>query len=831
MQQLSITRAGFLLAAVMGGWAPASQIGGSPAATAAGDLANQPQLPQSAGNTVHDVGARPAEPRLVRSAHFVFCTDLTEREWVDLRNRLERMTANLERFLGRRLAGMVEGFVVKDLATFPVERIDDPMGIEKIRRGEGVCVSSTLGRQRRAVLYACGDTGVVQHECVHGLCHLAFGSTGPTWLAEGLAELGSYWRENDPSVALPQPVVAYLQTARPTRHLAEIATPGRAAAGGWQDYAWRWALCHLLANNPNYADRFIPLAIGLMENREGVSFESVYGPVAAELSFEYDQFLATLGNGSRPDLTAWPWQARFARLADKGQRRLRIKARSGWQASGVLVEKDLAYSYDADGQWQTTAEGLPVGGGGGPGGRGRLVAAVFNEFTLSPEIPLGPTGAFQAPASGQLMLRCHDAWTELADNSGGLTIVLRRGEAVAAMDPATPAEPGVTGVIDRLADYLHEHGCDGVATADFAPLPLSRADAETAAEMLASARLAEDQYRLGAGLGREVTTGLLTVGDERMPYWYSVHGEKPARGHSLFISLHGGGQAAAEVNTNQWHNQKRLYQPEEGIYVVPRAPGNTWDLWHRPHIDQFLDRLIRLLVTLEGVDPDRVYLLGYSAGGDGVYQLAPRMADRFAAAAMMAGHPNETKPDGLRNLPFAIWVGARDNGYERNTVAATWGAALEGLAAADPGGYPHELHLVPNKGHWMDQEDAAALPWMAKHTRNSRPDRVVWLQDEVTHERMYWLAVSKPRARSRLVVHRSGQRITIEEWPDQGRLAIRLDDSMLDLERPVTVVHRDQEIFHGVPPRTIQNLAITLAERGDPRGLFSAEIKVSPPQP
>ena len=38
------------------------------------------------------------------------------------------------------------------------------------------------------------------------------------------------------------------------------------------------------------------------------------------------------------------------------------------------------------------------------------------------------------------------------------------------------------------------------------------------------------------------------------------------------------------------------------------------------------DRLIENLVVFEGVDPNRVYLLGYSAGGDGVYQLAPRMA-------------------------------------------------------------------------------------------------------------------------------------------------------------------------------------------------------------
>ena len=43
------------------------------------------------------------------------------------------------------------------------------------------------------------------------------------------------------------------------------------------------------------------------------------------------------------------------------------------------------------------------------------------------------------------------------------------------------------------------------------------------------------------------------------------------------------------------------------------------------------------MIAFYGVDSDRVYLMGYSAGGDGVYQVAPRMADRFAAAAMMAG--------------------------------------------------------------------------------------------------------------------------------------------------------------------------------------------------
>ena len=103
----------------------------------------------------------------------------------------------------------------------------------------------------------------------------------------------------------------------------------------------------------------------------------------------------------------------------------------------------------------------------------------------------------------------------------------------------------------------------------------------------------------------------------------------------------------------------------------------------QPRIDTFFDRIIADCVLFENVNPDRVYLMGYSAGGDGVYQLAPRMADRFAAAAMMAGHPNETSPLGLRNLPFTLHMGGDDGAYNRNQVAADWKLKLEELQQAD----------------------------------------------------------------------------------------------------------------------------------------------------
>jgi hypothetical protein len=370
--------------------------------------------------------ARPAGPRLVRSPHFAFLTDVSDREWAVLRDKLERMVGLLERFFGRTSAGVVEGFIVRDLAGWPAGTLDERAGVEKIRRQEGVCFNSTLGGQRRAQLYSCADHGVIQHECVHGFCHLTFGSTGPTWLSEGIAELGNYWRDGSTAVEIDPRVMGYLRNASPRRRLGEIAVPGRSPAGSWQDYAWRWALCHLLAYNPNYADRFRPLAVALMEERPGASFEAIYGPVAGQVAFEYDQFLETVGNGYRADLTAWPWTARFRSLASGGSLSMKAKARAGWQASGLTVDKGESYEVGAQDTWRTAPAAVACDANGDADGRGRLVGAVFHDFVLSHPIPLGTKATFTSPADGQLFLRCDDDWTQLSDNDGELTVTVRR---------------------------------------------------------------------------------------------------------------------------------------------------------------------------------------------------------------------------------------------------------------------------------------------------------------------------------------------------------------------------------------------------------------------
>ena len=115
----------------------------------------------------------------------------------------------------------------------------------------------------------------------------------------------------------------------------------------------------------------------------------------------------------------------------------------------------------------------------------------------------------------------------------------------------------------------------------------------------------------------------LTLDGYQLKFKYKKFGVKPPEGWSLYISMHGGGGAPAEVNDQQWENQKKLYEPAEGIYMAPRAPTDSWDLWHQSHIDEFFARFIQLADAFEDINTNRVYITGYSAGGDGTYQLAP----------------------------------------------------------------------------------------------------------------------------------------------------------------------------------------------------------------
>lgn len=368
---------------------------------------------------------------------------------------------------------------------------------------------------------------------------------------------------------------------------------------------------------------------------------------------------------------------------------------------------------------------------------------------------------------------------------------------------------------------------------------------------------------------REHRDQIITYGDKAMKYHVVTVGEKPDGGYPLYIALHGGGGESAEENEYQWQRMQRNYvrSIQHGIYLVPRGITNTWDMHFQPESYIFYDRLIENMILFEPVNPDKVYLLGYSAGGDGVYQIAPRMADRWAATNMSAGHPNSVDLRNLSCLPIALQAGQNDQLYNRNVETAEMNDKLDSLAKESPGSYTHMTWIHFEEGHRFPDNDpdepllpvladphkwltfgssdsincnTNAVRWLTQFVRNPRPERVLW--DIKTRadrkaegfwpeggrgQQHYWVDIGDHTAETLgvdtiiVALDRPHNMIRVEKAGNYLRLLV--DAEMLNLEEPVGILV--DERIHMVHVRRSCDVSIeTVRQRGDPRYIFDASI-------
>lgn len=198
----------------------------------------------------------------------------------------------------------------------------------------------------------------------------------------------------------------------------------------------------------------------------------------------------------------------------------------------------------------------------------------------------------------------------------------------------------------------------------------------------------------------------ITDGTYTMKYIMQVIGEPDENGlYPLYICLHGGGSDDDEglINNEEWLEMTTYYRDsvENGIYVAVRGITNNWNLHFEDASYPLYDRLIENMTLLCNADPNRVYLLGFSAGGDGVYAIAPRMADRFAAVNQSSGHPNGVILLNNANLPTCIQSGIRDTMFSpmRSVASAGFDQQLDAYNGEFGFGYAHEVYIHVPEGH------------------------------------------------------------------------------------------------------------------------------------
>ncbi|HEX4132002.1 MAG TPA: hypothetical protein VHZ24_18360 [Pirellulales bacterium] len=366
-----------------------------------------------------------------RAQHFYMHTDLSADEAKELLGRLEVMLELVSGYWGRPPRGVIEMYVIKDLKVWPKKKLD-PEGVRMVAAGGGITLTQTLGYDEgplreiidaKSVVYAGADHGTPQHEAVHAYCGQTFGRCGPVWYSEGMAEMGNYWKKGDKTVNVHPAVIEHIRTSK-LKTLNAIVNNNEATGDSWQNYAWRWALCHLLENNPNYKARFRPLGLDLLMNRP-TTFEQVYGDMANEMSFEYVFFLEHLQNGYRVDLCSWDWKKKFSPVVGTTDKTSRIMADHGWQPTQGTLKAGEHYLYSATGSWKTSAGGSSLTAAGDSEGRGKLMGVIMKDYKLGKPFPLGANGELEAPDDGNLYVRCDDTWNELADNTGSMTFKIK----------------------------------------------------------------------------------------------------------------------------------------------------------------------------------------------------------------------------------------------------------------------------------------------------------------------------------------------------------------------------------------------------------------------
>ena len=157
---------------------------------------------------------------------------------------------------------------------------------------------------------------------------------------------------------------------------------------------------------------------------------------------------------------------------------------------------------------------------------------------------------------------------------------------------------------------------------------------------------------------------------------YVPEGYDPAREYPLVLALHGSGERGDDlVNLERSRLATAWVEPARqaahpAFVVAPQAPsGLTWTEERDP-IDPDQSGVSAteeaVLAILDGlaaefsIDPDRLYVVGLSMGGHGVWDLVSRFPDRFAAAVPMSGEGFASQADDLADVPIWAFTGEQD---------------------------------------------------------------------------------------------------------------------------------------------------------------------------
>lgn len=341
-----------------------------------------------------------------------------------------------------------------------------------------------------------------------------------------------------------------------------------------------------------------------------------------------------------------------------------------------------------------------------------------------------------------------------------------------------------------------------------------------------------------------------------MPFYWGYKGDKPAAGYPCYLYLHGSGSKIHEWATGLALGKRFADAPS--VYFIPQIPNEgEWYRWWQKSKQFVWNKLLRQTLLRNDINPNRLYVFGISEGGYGSQRLASFYADYWAAAGPMAGgEPLKNAPaENLANTAFSLRTGAKDKGFYRDKLTRYTAEALDSLENLNPAAFRHHVELIPGYGHAIDY--SPTTPWLGHFKRNPWPKYFIWEDfemDGLHRKGFYNLVVDErpnPQLRTRYDVNIADNVVTlavenveyqtVETDPvygielkftrkytpaRSGKVTLFLNEHLIDLSRPVTVMVNGRRVYQGMVRMKLENLLRSASVFYDPERLFPAAIQI-----
>ena len=346
-----------------------------------------------------------------------------------------------------------------------------------------------------------------------------------------------------------------------------------------------------------------------------------------------------------------------------------------------------------------------------------------------------------------------------------------------------------------------------------------------------------------------------------MPYYYGAKGQSNGQ-LPLFLYLHGSGPKKQEWQTGLMLGNS--FEDGPSLYFIPQIPneGDYYRWWQLAK--QFAwEKLIRQALVDGNVDANRLYVFGISEGGYGSQRLASFYADYWAAAGPMAGgEPLKNAPvENCANIGFSFLTGAEDTGFYRNILTRYTQEAFDSAQQARPLSadnrplFQHRINLLERMQHSINYN--LTTPWLKDFIRNPYPKTVLWEDFEMdgrhrsgfynlqvlvrpSEQRTYYEMSIKDNVITMNIndveytTIEKDQRWGIEmkfnrryQQSKGGKLRIYLNEQLVDMSKPVTLIVNGKQLYHGNIKPTLQDMVNSCMEYFDPYRVFPASIEVS----